>query len=133
MNYYEALARFIARDDEGALELMRRCWGTIVDSEPGSTFWEWAGRKGGVDVHFASLCHGWSAGIVPLLSKYVLGVRPVAPAYSRYLFDARPSDLEWAEGRIPVPGGFIEARFEKSGKGLRAKVTAPNGIERVTS
>jgi len=121
MNYYEALARFIARDDEGALELMRRCWGTIVDSEPGSTFWEWAGRKGGVDVHFASLCHGWSAGIVPLLSKYVLGVRPVAPAYSRYLFDARPSDLEWAEGRIPVPGGFIEARFEKSGKGLERR------------
>jgi len=131
MNYYEALARFIARDDEGALELMRRCWGNMVDSEPGSTFWEFVGRKGGVDVHFSSLCHGWSAGIVPLLSKYVLGVRPVAPAYRSFLFDPRPLDLEWAEGRIPVPGGFIEARFEKSGKGLSAKVTAPKGVERV--
>lgn len=129
MNNYEALARFMAGDDGGAMELIRRCWGNMVAQEPATTFWEWTGRGGEVDNHFTSLCHGWSAGVVPLLSKFVLGVRPAAVAYSRYRFDPRPGGLEWVEGRVPVPGGFIEARVERKKGGYQQKVNAPRGME----
>jgi hypothetical protein len=129
MNNYEALARFMMNDDEGALELIRRCWGNMINQEPSTTFWEWVGRRGEVDGHFCSLCHGWSAGVVPLLSKFVLGVRPAAVGYRRFRFDPRPVDLEWVEGRVPVPGGFIEARVEKKKAGYDLKVKAPRGVE----
>jgi hypothetical protein len=129
MNNYEVLARFAARDDAGAMELIRRCWGGMVDSEPGTTFWEWSGKHGGVDGHLTSLCHGWSAGVVPLLSKYVLGLRPSGPGYRSYVFDPRPSGLDWVEGRVPVPGGFIEARVErKKGGGYAMNCRAPKGM-----
>jgi hypothetical protein len=126
---YETLARFAAKDDEGAMELIRNCWGTMVDTEPNTTFWEWAGRKGGTDGHFTSLCHGWSAGVVPLLSKYVLGLRPSGAGYRNFKFDPRPCGLEWVEGRVPVPGGFIEARVERRKDGTYEKrFKAPKGM-----
>jgi hypothetical protein len=129
MNYYEALARFMCEDDDSAVELIRRCWGNMVDREPGTTFWEWAGRRGQVDVHFCSLCHGWSAGVVPLLSKYVLGIRTEGVAYSTFKFDPHPAGLEWVEGRVPVKGGFIEARIEKKKDGYGVKINAPKGMK----
>lgn len=132
MNYYEALGRFMCGDDDGALELIRRCWGNMVDTEPGTTFWEWAGRRGQVDGHFCSLCHGWSAGVVPLLSKYVLGVRTEGVAYKTFRFDPHPAGLEWVEGRVPVKGGFIEARVERKKDGYDMKINAPKGMEPVS-
>ena len=130
MNNYEALARFTSGDAEGAMELIRRCWGNMVDREPGSSFWEWVGRDGRVDGHFCSLCHGWSAGVVPLLSKFVLGIRPASAGYRHFRFDPRPSGLDWVEGRVRVPGGFIEARVERKGEGLKTSVSAPRGYSR---
>ncbi|MBU4194243.1 MAG: hypothetical protein KKE79_08285 [Actinobacteria bacterium] len=130
MNNYEALARFISGDDQGALELVRRCWGTMVQSEPGTTFWEWMGRTGGVDGRLCSLCHGWSSGVVSLLSKFVLGIRPVGVGYGRYRVDPCLVDLEWVEGRVPVEGGFVEVRAEKKKKGgVEVNARAPRGIE----
>ena len=79
-----------------------------------------------------SLCHGWSAGVVPLLSKFVLGIRPVGVAYKQFQFDPRPAGLEWVEGRVPVKGGFIEARVEKAGDGYDVHVKAPKGMELVS-
>lgn len=126
MNNFEALARFSMRDDDGAMELVRRCWGQMVDTEPCSTFWEWKARDGGVDGHFTSLCHAWSAGVTALLSKYVLGIRPSGTAYSSFKFDPRTVGLDWVEGRLPVPGGFIEARVEKKkGGGYAKRINAP--------
>jgi hypothetical protein len=132
MNYYEALARFISGDDEGAMELVRRCWGHMVETEPGTTFWEWKGRRGGVEDNFCSLCHGWSAGVMPLLSQYVLGVRTEGVAYRTFRFDPHPVGLEWVEGRVPVKGGFIEARVEKKKDGYDTKVNAPEGMDQVS-
>lgn len=130
MNNYEALARFAAGDSEGALELIRRCWGNMLLQEPGRTFWEWVGRDGTADNHFCSLCHSWSAGVVGLLTKYVLGIRSRGPGYRTFVFDPKPCGLEWVEGKVPVPGGFIEARVERKKDGTYAKrFKAPRGVE----
>jgi len=133
MNNYEALARFLAHDDEGAMELIRRCWGNMLDREPNTTFWEWTGRDGGVDNHLTSLCHAWSAGVLPLLTKYVLGIRPARPGFKSFLLDPRPVGLEWVEGRVPVPGGFVEARITRKKDGTYAsRFKAPEGISRTS-
>ena len=132
MNNYEALARFAAGDDDGAMELIRRCWGNMVSKEPATTFWEWAGKDGDADGHLTSLCHAWSAGVTALLSKYVLGIRPRDPAYRSFAFDPHPCGLEWAEGRIPVGGGFIEARIEKKKNGeYETRIKSPKGVNQV--
>jgi hypothetical protein len=128
MNSYEAQARFIAGDAEGAMELMRRCWGNMLDHDPG-TFWEWVGKDGTPDSRFSSLCSSWSTGMTWLLTKYVLGIRPARAGYRTFRFDPELAGLEWAEGRIPVPGGFIEARVETSAKGITKRVSAPEGLE----
>ena len=130
MNNYEVLARFMSGDNHGAMELIRRCWGTMVQSEPGTTFWEWIGRKGNVNGRFCSLCHGWSVGVVPLLTKFVLGIRPAGAGYRRYKVDPRLVELEWVEGRVPVMGEFIEARAERKKNGeVKVSVKAPAGVE----
>lgn len=64
-----------------------------------------------------------------LLTKYVLGIRPASAGYASYRFDENLEDLEWAERRVPVPGGFIEARIEKTSKGIVKRVNAPVGME----
>lgn len=131
MNNYEVLARFAAGDNSGAMELIRRCWCTMNGAEPNTTFWEWKGRGGRVDGHFTSLCHAWSAGVVPLLTKQVLGIRPRGPGYARYIVDPQPCGLEWVEGRVPVPGGFIEARVERrKDGGYDTRVSAPSRLKR---
>lgn len=130
MNNYEVLARFISGDREGAMQLIRNCWGSMVDSGHGSTFWEWKGADGEMDNHFCSLCHGWSAGAAPLLSKFVLGVSPAGSGYRLYSFEPWLGELEWAEGKVPVPGGFIEVRLEKNKDGsVDSKVRAPTGLK----
>jgi hypothetical protein len=107
---------------------MRRCWGNMLDHDPG-TFWEWVGKDGTPDSRFSSLCSSWSTGMTWLLTKYVLGIRPARAGYRTFRFDPELAGLEWAEGRIPVPGGFIEARVETSAKGITKRVSAPEGLE----
>lgn len=129
MNNYEAKARISSGDTSGALELIRRCWGNMVENEPRTTFWEWAGRTGEIDNHLTSLCHGWSAGVVSLLSNYILGIRHESAGYGRHVVDPNLGDLEWVEGRVPAKGGFIEARVEKVRGGIDMNVRAPKGIK----
>lgn len=99
MNNYEVLARFAAHDDAGALELLRRCWGGMVVTEPGTTFWEWSGKNGGGGraPHFA----------VPRLvgrrSAAPLQVRARPPAFGAGLQElrVRPQAVRAGLGRRP--------------------------------
>ena len=43
-----------------------------------------------------SMCHGWSSGMVPLVTRCLLGVRPVAPGYRQVALD-------------PAPGGVVSS------------------------
>jgi len=127
MNAYETQARFMAGDTAGAMNLIENCWGNMLDRGPG-TFWEWAGKDGAPDSRLSSLCSSWSTGVTWLLTKYVLGIRPATAGYRTFRFDPEIEGLEWAEGRVPVPGGFIEARVERTAKGITKRVSAPDGM-----
>ena len=103
---YEAEARFSAGEHESALELIRRCWGTMIQKGAG-TFWEFAPNdaKG----RWIIPSHAWSAAPTYLLSAYVLGIRPEKPGYEEMLFE--PSDeLETFEGVVPTKKGYVAAK-----------------------
>ena len=80
---YEAEARFLSGDPESALELIRRCWGTMI-RKGARTFWEFAPNNG--TDRWIIPAHGWSGGCTYLLSAYVLGIRPGKPGYETLVF-----------------------------------------------
>jgi hypothetical protein len=141
---YELIARLQRRDSGGALELIRRLWGHMLASDPGSTTWEKVGldglpmpnqdNPGGLPSFrpegegYVSLAHAWATGPVPALSEWVLGIRPLEPGYARWLIDPQPGDLAWAQGRMPTPHGPLVARFRRGEGSLRLTAGGPAGV-----
>ncbi|KAI0976066.1 Six-hairpin glycosidase-like protein [Xylaria arbuscula] len=129
-SYFEAAARFETGDAAGAVDLVRSTWGWMAGSDPGITHWEGIGAGGakyeGADT---SLAHGWSTGVTPLLSTYVLGVKPVQPGFAEWT--VRPivtDDIAWARGVVPTPFGPLSVSWQRdSGGDIVVTVDSPVG------
>jgi len=127
INAFDALARYnLGRDDE-ALDLIKRCWGNMIDQDPNFTVWEWIGPKGTPDRPTTSLAHAWSAGATFILSEWVLGVRPIQPGFSQYVIEPHPSGIKWAKGAVPSPRGLIEVSWKDSADRFEIAVNTPSG------
>ncbi len=82
----------------------------MATHDPGVTQWEGIGEGGKpYEDDFTSMAHGWSTGIVPLMSNYVLGVKPAGPGFSRWIVKpiTTGGGLTWARGAVPTPMGPI--------------------------
>lgn len=132
-SYFEGAARFgAARDARGALDLIRRTWGWMAARDPGVTHWEGVGAGGskyeGADT---SLAHGWSTGVTPLLTAYVLGVTPAGPGFREWSVDvvaADSEDVSWARGVVPTPYGPLGVSWRAlPGGDVEVVVDAPEG------
>ncbi|KAI1354588.1 Six-hairpin glycosidase-like protein [Xylaria sp. FL0043] len=129
-SYFEGAARFESGDAGGAIDLIRRTWGWMAGSDPGVTHWEGIGAGGskyeGADT---SLAHGWSTGVTPLLSTYVLGVKPVKPGFAEWAVNpVVTDDIAWARGVVPTSYGPLGVSWERdSGGDLVVTVDSPNG------
>jgi alpha-L-rhamnosidase len=147
----QALAK--SADTDTALDFISTYWGAMLDFGA-TTFWEdfdleWtrdAARidelvpQGKKDLHgdFGaycyegfrhSLCHGWASGPTAWLSQHVLGIRPLAPGFSRVLIDPQLGRLAWAEGTYPTPLGPIRVRHERQSDGsIASQIDVPAGI-----
>lgn len=75
-----------------------------------------------------SLCHGWSAGPVLLLARYVLGVRPLTPGWSTVEIAPRTGSLKWAEGSIPTPLGEIRVSWKNFDGVPQLETEVPPGM-----
>ncbi|TLS52353.1 alpha-L-rhamnosidase [Paenibacillus antri] len=154
LGYYVLKARGEAGDFVGALDVIRRYWGGMLELGA-TTFWEdfdlsWmenASRidelpvPGKVDVHGSygdycykgyrhSLCHGWASGPTAWLSEYVLGVRIVEPGCRKLAIRPRLGDLEWAEGSFPTPFGPVRVAHRRRADGaVETEIDAPVGVE----
>ena len=149
---YLLQARGMAGDVQGALEVIRRYYGAMLDLGA-TTFWEdfnydWlAGAQpidrilqpGEYDVHGDngaycykgfrhSLCHGWSTGPIPFLSEYVLGVRVREAGCKAVEIAPDLGGLEWAEGTYPTPYGNIFIRHELANGTVRSEIRAPEQV-----
>lgn len=80
-------------------------------------------------VSLRSDCHAW--GSVPLqhFPRYILGVSPAAPGFTRVAIDPAPADLDWAEGTVPTPHGSVSVAWKRTPSGKNVTVTAPAGMD----
>jgi alpha-L-rhamnosidase len=76
-------------------------WQEFVDR--GETTWPECWRGG-------THCHGWSSTPTRDLVWYVLGVQPAAPGFEAVRVAPRPGTLDWVQGRVPTPHGFVKVR-----------------------
>ena len=71
--------------------------------------------------------HAWGAAPANLLSRFVLGARPLTPGWSRATIRPHPGTLTRAEGRIPTPRGPVAIRWER-GATFKLSFTLPPGV-----
>lgn len=120
---YEAESRFLVGDDEGALDLMKRVWGSMLKMGA-ETFWEFCHNE---EKRWPIPSHAWSAGCTYLLSAYVLGVRPLTAGYERLLF-APQGDVAWVKGVVPTAKGLVAVNGKAVNGQQHYTLTVPQGI-----
>ena len=132
MSTFEVEMRFLTGDNEGAMELLSRVWGSMM-KRGAHTFWEYLPVEDGK--WWDALCHAWSTGCTYLLSAYVLGIRMTKPNFTGIIFEPRMCGLDYIRGVIPTENGFIAAKCE-NGKctiavpdGTEVEVIVPDGTE----
>jgi hypothetical protein len=102
--------------------------------DPEITFWEGIGPNGSpYEDGFTSMAHGWSTGIVPLMSNYVLGIKPTGPGFKTWqICPVTEGDLTWARGQVGTPHGPIQVSWSKKGSnGFELQVDTPAGTSGV--
>ena len=139
---------------EEALSMMKEYYGGML-SVGATTFWEdfdldWLEncsridemlQEGKTDIHgdkgaFCylgyrhSLCHGWSAGVVPYLVETVAGIKPVGVGMRKIKIEPKLSGLEYVKVNYPTPFGTlqVEHRLQPDGRTVTS-VSAPAGLE----
>ena len=73
-------------------------------------------------------CHAWGAHPIYHLYASLLGIRPSAPGLQRVIVRPQLGGLPRLAGRIPHPGGWLEAQFEVVPGGYAGKITLPDGV-----
>ncbi len=113
-SYPELVARFETGMTSSALDEIGRLYGCMTNNDPGLTDWE--GISSGCSMYegaYTSAAHGWSTGVLPVLTNELLGVQPTAPAFGRWLIGPHPGTVAWAEGQVPTPRGAISTMFKQ--------------------
>lgn len=115
---YHLRAALSTRDASTALTLLKTLWAPMADPKHENytgCFWETLNPDGtpGLGV-VTSPCHGWAAGPTAELSRYILGIQPVAPGFAEWKVEPQTLGLGWAKGRYPTVRGDIDVewRFE---------------------
>lgn len=111
----EALALIAAPTD--------RSWKHMLDSGATITWEAWDMRyKPNQDWN-----HAWGAAPANLLPRFVLGVQPLTPGWSRATIRPNPGLLQRVEGKVPTPRGPVLVRYEGGGTPTLA-LTLPPGM-----
>ena len=103
-----------------ALEMIRKHWGNYARCGA-STTWELWDRQG-------SLSHGWGAGPVTVMSRYILGVDQGDDALKQLEILPQRIDLTKAGGRVPMRDGTVDVAWQfNTDTGWTLEVTIPEG------
>ena len=137
LGYYTLQARSMAGDHAGALDVVRRYWGAMLDFGA-TTFWEdfdlkWTENAfridefpvpGKKDIHADfgnycykglrhSLCHGWASGPAAWALEHLAGIKILEPGAKSVSVKPNLAGLDWLEASFPTPFGQIKLRAEK--------------------
>lgn len=115
MKFYELCACAETGNMKYVLEYMDYYWGGMID-EGATTFWEkydpsqkgpekyaMYGRKYG-----KSLCHSWGAGPLYIISRYLVGLRPLNDGFNEYLLKPYLDGNVKYDCKLPVNGSEIK-------------------------
>ncbi|MES2924600.1 MAG: family 78 glycoside hydrolase catalytic domain [Verrucomicrobiota bacterium] len=70
--------------------------------------------------------HAWGAAPANIISRYVLGVRPLEPGYASILIAPQPGTLKWVRGKVPTPHGPVAVSLKNDAR-LRLEIEVPPG------
>jgi len=139
-----------------AQNLISKYWGGMLDLGA-TSFWEdfnldWTKNSGRIDemvpdgkndIHgdfgaFCykgfrhSFCHGWASGPTAWLSRYVLGISPAEPGFSKVRIQPQLGKLKEVKGTYPTPKGIIRVHHQKKRNGrIESDIELPDGVELV--
>lgn len=145
-------ARSMAADHRGALDLMRRYWGGMLDLGATSC-WdqfdaEWSSaphidempdpglphplRDAGGPAWSLDLCSARATGPASWLVEQVIGLTAIEPGYQAVRIAPGLGDLTWVEASLPTPRGLITIRHERRHDGqLHTISTLPTSVTQV--
>lgn len=111
----EALALITAPND--------RSWRHMVESGTTITWEAW-------DQHYKpnqDWNHAWGAAPANLLPRFVLGVQPLAPGWTRAIIRPNPGPLKSCDGKVPTPLGGVLVSWKK-GSAFQLSLELPTGM-----
>ena len=118
--YFALWALFEMGRSTAALNTIRRQYGESL-ARGATSFWEeWNGSK--------SHSHGWGAGPIALLARYIAGIQPTSPGFATCDILPDPADLKHACVSVPTPRGMIEVAWQREATGLVMEVSVPDGV-----
>ncbi|QKX61787.1 uncharacterized protein TRUGW13939_08943 [Talaromyces rugulosus] len=127
-SYFDIQARFLSGRADSAIDEIRRLYGCMTSQDPGTTFWEGINNGTAYEQGTTSMAHGWSTGVLPALSNYVLGLIPIAPGYQRFSINPSfPSGLSWARGQEATAYGDVYVEWTSVNDVITINFTSPNG------
>jgi alpha-L-rhamnosidase len=100
-----------------------RSWRHMVESGTTITWEAW-------DQHYKpnqDWNHAWGAAPANLLPRFVLGVQPLAPGWTRAMIRPNPGTLKSADGKVPTPLGPVLVNWE-NGDTFKLSLTLPPGM-----
>lgn len=72
--------------------------------------------------------HAWGAAPANLIPRDLMGIRPIAPGFSKVLIAPRPGSLARAAIRVPTVKGAVSAAFDNTGGAFRLNIDIPSGM-----
>jgi alpha-L-rhamnosidase len=130
--YFELTARAECGDATGAILSMRDYIGDVLESFDSPTLWEFHDpairdfRAWCLGDWPKSLCHPWGGGIVPLLQRYLFGIRILEPGWKRIAIQPEADFPCTFHATIPTPRGEIVV--ERSSRSEAIRVDVPREI-----
>lgn len=107
-------ALFATGRDDYAVRLMTakttRSWWHMIESGSTMTWEAW-------DPQFKKNLtwnHAWGAAPANIISRFVLGVRPIEPGYTKLLIAPQLGTLTWVRGKVPTAIGPVALQIENA-------------------
>lgn len=120
-------ALYKAGKDDYALQLMTsrsdRSWWHMIELGSTMTLEAWDAKY----KQNLTWNHAWGAAPGNIISRYVLGVRPLEPGYKKLIIAPQPGTLEWLDGRVPTVQGPVTLSYLRNGEHPRLEIRVPMG------
>ncbi|GAA3331301.1 hypothetical protein GCM10020331_087350 [Ectobacillus funiculus] len=113
--------------NEMVLDNIREIYGYMLEHDA-TTCWEgWELIEGDFS---RSHCHAWSAAPTYVFGVlFFLGVKPLAPGFTKVAISPNLNGLKWIKGSVPIPQGKIDIYCKDVGEYIDLQITLPDEVE----